>query len=240
MAKLKITHTSGGQLRDRYTGPHYINGAYVGGTGGLTSQTGRQIQGQSYINGASSQQCSILAQKGAHKFRVQDANGVKGTCTLVNSPSPTAGKMNILITLNGGAANIAAANVAGGATSATVTFDTRTTVTGPVRFPRVGDYVIWTSPSANIGSVVQVTGVTGTTSFTIGTVGNVAASTGTAVTTNTYASKINNRYVWDWTSDGQMDSTSGTTTFMTSGFNPNRYRYHLATQDATFVQVQYA
>jgi hypothetical protein len=240
MAKLKITHTSGGQIHDRYTGPHYINGAYVGGTGGLTSQTGSQIQGQSFITGASSQACSILAQKGAHKFRVQDALGNKGICTLMNSPNVTAGKMNILITLNGGAANIAAANVAGGATSTTVTFDTRTTVTGPVRFPRVGDYVIWTSPSANIGSVVQVTAVNGTTNFTIGTTGNVAASTGTVVTTNTYASKINNRYVWDWASDGQMDSTSGTTTFMTSGFNPNRYRYHLATQDATFVKVQNA
>jgi len=240
MAKLKITHTSGGQLRDRYTGPHYINGAYVGGTGGLTSQTGSQIQGQSYINGASSQTCSILAQKGAHKFRVQDALGNKGICTLMNSPNVTAGKMNILITLNGGAANIAAANVAGGATSTTVTFDTRTTVTGPVRFPRVGDYVIWTSPSSNIGSVVQVTVGNGTTNFTIGTTGNVAASTGTVVTTNTYASKISNRYVWDWTSDGSPDGTSGTTTFMTSGFNPNRYRYHLATQDATFVKVQNA
>ena len=240
MAKLKITHTSGGQLRDRYTGPHYINGAYVGGTGGLTSQTGRQIQGQSYINGASSQTCSILAQKGAHKFRVQDALGNKGICTLMNSPNVTAGKMNILITLNGGAANIAAANVAGGASSATVTFDTRTAVTGPVTFPRVGDYVIWTSPSANIGSVVQVTGVTGTTSFTIGVTGNVSATTGLSVTTNTYASKINNKYVWDWTSDGYQDSSNGTITFMTSGYNPTRFRYHLATQDATFVKVQYA
>jgi hypothetical protein len=240
MAKLKITQTdSSGQIHDRYARPQYINGAYVGGTGGLTSQTGSQIQGQSYVTGASSQTCSILAQKGAHKFRVQDALGNKGICTLMNSPNVTAGKMNILITLNGGAANIAAANVAGGATSTTVTFDTRTTVTGPVTFPRVGDYVIWTSPSANIGSVVQVTGVTGTTSFTIGTTGNVAASTGTAVTTNTYASKISNNYVWDWTSDGYQDSTSGSS-FYPSGYNPNRFRYHLATQDATFVKVQYA
>jgi len=241
MAKLKITQTdSSGQMHDRYTGPEYINGSYVGGTGGLTSQTGRQIQGQSYINGASSQTCSILTQKGSHKFRVQDALGNKGICTLMNSPNVTAGKMNILITLNGGAANIAAANVAGGATSTIVTFDTRTAVTGPVQFPRVGDYVIWTSPSANIGSVVQVTAVNGTTNFTIGTTGNVSATNGLAVTTNTYASKISNRYVWDWTSDGQMDSTSGTTTFNTSGYNFNRYRYHLATQDATFVKVQYA
>jgi len=237
MAKLKITQTdSSGQIHDRYTSQQYINGAYVGGTGGLTSQVGRQIQGQSYINGASSQQCSILAQKGAHKFRVQDANGAKGTCALVNSPNPTAGQMNVLLTLNSATASIAAANVAGGATSTTVTLSS---VTGPVALPRVGDWLSWTSPSANISNFVQVTGVNGST-ITIGASGNVAAASGVSVTTNTYASKINNKYVWDWTSDGQKDSTSGTVTFMTSGYNPNRYRYHLAAPDATFIQVQYA
>ena len=237
MAKgaLKITKTdSSGQIHDRYTSQQYINGAFVGGTGGNTAQVGRQIQGQSYINGASSQQCFIVRQKGEHKFLVQDANAVKGVCTLVNSPNPTAGQMNILLTLNSAAANIASANVAGGATSTTVTLDTRTAVTGPVQFPRVGDYVIWTSPSANIGSVVQVTGVTGTTSFTIGTVGNVAASTGVAVTTNTYASKITNKFVYDFGNDGQLSSS------IAGGYNPNKFRYHLSAPDTTFIQVQYA
>jgi len=237
MAKgaLKITKTdSSGQIHDRYTSQQYINGAYVGGTGGDTGQVGRQIQSQVHINGQSSAQGFIVRQKGEHKFLVQDAGTNRGVCTLVNSPSPAAGQMNILLTLNTAAANIAAANVAGGATSATVTFDTRTTVTGPVAFPRVGDYVIWTSPSANIGSVVQVTGVNGTTSFTIGTIGNVAASTGTAVTTNTYASKITNKFVYDFGNDGQLSSS------IAGGYNPNKFRYHLATPDATFIQVQYA
>jgi hypothetical protein len=237
MAKgLKITKTqTDGTIVNRYSSGQYINGAYVGGTGGLTSQTGRQIQGQSFVTGASSQQCSILAQKGAHKFRVQDALGNKGICSLVNSPSPTAGQMNVLLTLNtGGAANIASANVAGGASSATVTLDTRNTVTGPVSFPRVGDYVIWTSPSANIASVAQVTGVTGTTSFTIATTGNVPAYTGISVTTNTYASRITNKFVYDFASDGSLsDSIAG-------GYNYNKFRYHLATPDSTFIQVQYA
>ena len=240
MAKLKITATdTSGQIHDRYTSKQYINGAYTGGTGGLTSQVGRQIQGQSYVAGASSQTCSILAQKGAHKFRVQDALGNKGICTLMNSPNVTSGKMNILLTLNTAAANIASANVAGGATSTTVIYDTRTTVTGPVALPRVGDYLVWTSPSANISGIAPVTAVNGGT-ITITTTGNVAASTGTVVSTCSYASKINNKYVWDWYSDGSADSTSGTITFMTSGFNPTRYRYHLAAPDATFIQVQYA
>jgi hypothetical protein len=236
MAKgLKITKTqTDGTIVNRYTGPQYINGAYVGGTGGLTSQTGRQIQGQSFINGASSQQCSILAQKGAHKFRVQDALSNKGVCTLVNSPNPTAGQMNILLTLSIGAANVAAANIAGNATSTTVTIDTRSTLVGPVTFPRVGDYVSWTSPSANIASFTQVTAVSGTSSFTIGTTGNVPAAPGTTVSLCTYASRITNKYVYDYSSDGSLsDSIAG-------GYNYNKFRYHLATPDGTFIQVQYA
>ena len=236
MAKgaLKITKTdSSGQIHDRYTGPESINGAFVGGTGGLTSQQGRQIQGQVYVTGGSSTTGSILRQKGEHKFLVQDSSANKGVCTLVNSPSPTAGQMNILLTLNTAAANIASANVAGGATSTTVTYDTRTAVTGPVQLPRVGDYLIWTSPSANIGSIVQVTGVT-SNSFTIGTVGNVATATGVSVTTNTYASKITNRFVWDYYSDGNASSSIG------GGSNYTKYRYHLATPDGTFIQAQYA
>jgi hypothetical protein len=235
MSKLKITKTeSNGQIHDRYTSQQYINGAYVGGTGGLTSQTGRQIQAQVYITGGSSTTGSILLQKGRKSFRVTDGT-LKGDAVLTNNPNLTAGQMNILVTLNTAAANIAAANVAGGATSATVTYDTRTAVTGPVQMPRVGDYVIWTSPSANIGSVVQVTGVT-TNSFTIGTVGNVAASQGTAVSTCTYASRINNKFVYDFGNDGNL--TAGA--IGSNTYNPYKFRYHLAAPDATFVQVQYA
>ena len=250
MAKFKVstqtTITSGVNYvqpeGDRFVSPTLINGYHIGGVGGKSSNGGLQITSQVNLPGGSSTVGSIVAQKGAHKFRVTDGTRT-GTCTLVNSPNPTTGQMNILITLNSAAANIAAANVVGGATSATVTYDTRTAVSGPVTFPRVGDWISWTSPSANIGTFVQVTGVNGTTSFTIGTVGNVAASTGTVATTNTYASKITNKYVYDWTSDGQKDSTSGTVTFMTSGYNPNRYRYVLSSSagpNATFVRVQSA
>jgi len=250
MAKLKITKTTSvtnvtypqnaNAPTDRYTGPESINGAYVGGTGGLTSQAGRQIQGQSFVAGSSSQQCSILKQKGSHKFRVQDALSKVGTCTLTNSPNPTSGQMNILLTLNNAAANIAAANIAGNATSTTVTFDTRTAVTGPVALPRVGDYLSWTSPTSNIANFTQVTAVSNSGTITVATSGNVPAYTGVTVSTATYASKINNRHVWDWYSDGQMDSTNGVTTYYTNGFNPTRYRYHLAAPDSTFIQVQYA
>ena len=245
MAKLKIANqTSVTNVKypqpegDRFVSPILINGYHFGGVGGLSSDGGLQITSQVNLPGGSSTVGSIVAQKGAHKFRVTDGTRT-GVCTLVNSPNPTTGQMNILVTLNSASASIAAANVAGGATSTTLTLSG---VTGVVTLPRVGDWLSWTAPSANIGSFVQVTGVNGST-ITIGTVGNVAAVSGVSVTTNTYASKINNKYVWDWTSDGVKDSTSGTVTFMTSGYNPNRYRYVLsgsAGPNATFVKVQSA
>jgi hypothetical protein len=219
MAKLKIAHSSGGELRDLNVSPTIVNGTNVGGTGGLTSITGQQIQPQVFVTGGSSTTGSILTQKGARRFRVTDGT-LTGSCTLVNNPNLTAGQMNILVTLNTGAANIAAANVAGGATSTTVTYDTRTAVTGPVSFPRVGDYLIWTSPSANVGGVVAVTAVNGTTDFTIGTVGNVADHTGVVLSTATYANRISNKFVID--------------------YNNVKFRYHLAAADSTFVKVNSA
>ena len=249
MAKLKIanqtTQTSVNYPQpegDRFVSPTLINGYHYGGVGGSSSDGGLQITAQVNLPGGSSTVGSIVAQKGAHKFRVTDGTRT-GVCTLVNSPNPTTGQMNILVTLNSAAANIAAANVAGGATSATVTYDTRTAVSGPVTLPRVGDWLSWTSPSANIGTFVQVTGVT-SNSFTIGTVGNVAAATGVTVTTNTYASKITNKFVYDFTSDGNQDSTTGPATYLNNGgFNTNKYRYVLSSSagpNATFVKVQSA
>jgi hypothetical protein len=245
MAKLKITAQSSitnvnypGPIIDAYVQPQLVGGSHTGGTGGLTSLTGLQIQPQVYIKTGSSLPGSITAQKGAHKFRVTDGT-LTGDCVLTNSPNLTAGQMNILINLNTAAGNVAAANVVGGATSTTVTYDTRTAVTGPLANARVGDYLIWTSPSANISGVAQVTGSSGGT-FTISTSGNIAAATGVTLTTSTYASRIDNKYVRDFYSDGQQDSTYGTVTYYTSGYNPTKWRYHLAAPTSTFVQVQSA
>ena len=232
MTKLKITKTEAatGQIHDRYTSPQYINGAYVGGTGGDTAQVGRQIQGQSFVAGSSSQQCFIARQKGIHKFLVQDASTKRGVCTLVNTPNPTSGQMNILLTLNNSTATIAAANIAGNATSTTVTFSS---VTGPVALPRVGDWLSFgTAPSANIAAFTQVTAMNGSTA-TITTTGNVAASS-VAAGVCTYASRINNKFVYDFGNDGSISSS------IAGGYNPNKFRYHLATPDSTFIQVQYA
>lgn len=210
--KLKIAKTNSG-LHDQYVSPTIVNGSYVGGTGGLTSQAGQQILPQVYVTGGSSLPGSILAQKGAHKFKVTDGT-LTGVCTLTNSPNLVAKQMNILVALSSSTLDVAAANVAGGATSTVVTV---TSSTGPVANPRVGDWLSLPTISANIGTFVQVTSVVSPGVVTIGTVGNVAAVTGVSATNNTYANRISNRFVSD--------------------FSGSKYRYHLAAPDATFVQV---
>jgi hypothetical protein len=238
--KLKITKTpsGGGQIVDAYVSQTQIDGAHYGGTGGLTSQPGKQIQAQVYLTGGSSVAGSVLAQKGAHKFQVTDGTRT-GKCTLVNSPNLSAGQMNILIILNNTTAAIAAANVGpSGATSTTVTFSS---TTGPVSLPRVGDWISWTSPSANVATYTQVTAMNGSTA-TISTTGNVAAATGIAATVNTYASRITNKFVYDFYTDGNtIDGENGVSnTYYTNNMNPVKYRYRLASPDSIFVQVQSA
>lgn len=96
---LKITKTeaSNSQIHDRYVRQDQIGGAYVGGTGGLTSQTGRQIQPRVYLTGGSSTTGSIKLQKGRKDFLVTDGT-LTGQCQLVNSNTLSAGQMYILVT----------------------------------------------------------------------------------------------------------------------------------------------
>ena len=99
MAKLKITKTEAAtaQIHDRYVRQDQIGGAYVGGTGGLTGQTGRQIQPQVYLTGGSSGNGSIKLQKGRKTLLVTDGTRT-GDVTLVNSGTLAAGQAYILVT----------------------------------------------------------------------------------------------------------------------------------------------
>jgi hypothetical protein len=188
MAKLKITKTNSvsGTTVDKHVSPTIINGYNVGGTGGLTSQTGSQIQPQVFATGGSSTTGSILFQKGAHKFRVTDGTHTD-TCTLVNSPNLVAKQMNILVNLNTTTADLSA-----GTTTAYVTWSS---VTGPVATPRVGDYVIGFSGGA---AVAQVTAINTSTNVTIALSANTAGETGVSITTSTYAKKVSNKFVNDF------------------------------------------
>lgn len=211
--KLKITKTNGG-VYDQYVSPTLVNGAHFGGTGGITSQAGFQIQPHVYITGGSSVAGSILRQKGAHKFLATDGTRTD-TLTLVNSPNLAAGQMNILVNLSTVTANVAAANVAGGARSTYITWTS--TPTGPVTTPRVGDFIIGFAGAA---AVAKVTAINTASNVTVAVTGNVASQTGVSITDSTYANRISNKFVSD--------------------FEGNKFRYRLATPDTTFVQVQSA
>ena len=303
MAKLKITKTytnpdSTTQMVDRYTMPTQIPaGTYVGGTGGFTSQTGRQIQPTVKVRSATATTGSIITQKGAHKFQVSDENTVQdesivagqeyrissvsgtnwtqfgagpnantndiftamisgasavvddgtvqnvGTCTLVNLVTPTAANtMSILCT----AANVSNANVANIGTGILSGYTNRTSA-----------YITWNAGdvvggTANfeVGQTINLlnSGVTGTvTLIAINSSSNVAVALGSTQTvsanttgfTSTFlASKISNKYVWDFLNGGTAESSS--TGGFTGANNPNRFRYHLAAPTDTFVQVAYA
>lgn len=215
--KLKITKNNG--ATDKQVSPILVGGQPIGGTGGNVSQTGNQIQPQVYITGGSSTAGSIQSQKGAHKFLCYDGTRF-GTLTLVNNPNLAAGQMNILINLSTLTGNVAAANVAGGATSTYVTYAT-SSVTGPVAAPRVGDYIIGFAGNAGVARVTTINAtVGGLANVTIATQGNVAAQTGISLTDSTYATRITNRTVTD--------------------FGGARYFYHLTAPTATYVQVNAA
>jgi hypothetical protein len=240
MAKLKITNTSSyiGQITDAYVSPTLINGIHVGGTGGLTTQTGQQIQPSVKVGTNAASTGNILFQKGAHKFRVQDNASPPnvGTCVLANLAlaNLTASTMSIQVNTNYLTGVTANAYVASGAS--TSAFVTWTGIVGPVT-PYVGQFVTGLS---TVTSPVQITAINTSSNITVGyasqVFSNVAASTANVAV---FASRITNKFVYDFGSDGNQiaGAIASSPTYYTNGYNPNKYRYHLATPDSTFVQV---
>jgi hypothetical protein len=231
MAKLKIVNqTSQTSVTypqpegDRFISPTLINGLHYGGVGGITTYTGLQIKPTVKIGSNSAAAGNIIAQKGAHKYRVNDGTNT-GICVLTNSTTLAANQMNLWANVCIiPSATMASSNVAGGATSATITWSS--TPIGPVVTPRVGDYIVGFT-SSSIGAYgANVTAVNSPTSITVWVSGNVAAQT-TLANAMTLVSRIDNKYIHDFVSDGQQDSTNGTTTYYTSGNNPTKFRYVL-------------
>jgi hypothetical protein len=215
MARLKISKTYNGITIDANVSPTLVNGNVIGGTGGNTTITGQQLQPMVFITGGSQVSGNILHQKGAHKFRVWDGTRI-GTCTLANTATLSAGQMNLTITVNTFVnANIAAANVVGGATTTYMSYLTGN-ISGPVPVD-IGDPVIGFAGNA-VGAYILAINptVAGVANLTISTTGNVAAQTATA-NTSVYASRITNKFVYD--------------------FDGDKFRYHLFPCDSTFVQV---
>jgi hypothetical protein len=159
-------------------------------------------------------------------------------CSLVNLVTPTAANtMSIFCTAatfdDGTIANIGTGTISG--------YTNRTAA-----------YLTWTSGSGSLFKVGQTVNfadsdVTGT--FTIGEINTstnltIVTSTDQTFAGNTsagtitfLASKISNKYVWDFLSDGQAQSGGGG---YTGANNPNRYRYWFDNPSDVFVQVQSA
>jgi hypothetical protein len=224
MAKLKITHTNNGVTTDKYVSPTIVDGAHIGGTGGLTSQAGNQIQPVVYITGGSQLTGSILAQKGSHKFQVTDGS-LTGKCTLTNASTLTAGQMSIQV--NTAVLTSASANAYVASGASTSAYVTGFTATGPVALA-VGQVVTGTGATGTVTISAINSASNVTVAYTSQTFSNVAAGT---FNTSVYASRITNKFVYDFGSDGSASSS------IAGGYNPNKYRYRLATPDATFVQV---
>jgi hypothetical protein len=293
MAKLKITKTeASGQMHDRYTMPTQIPaGTYVGGTGGFTAQTGRQIQPKVKVGSATASVGSIIKQKGSHKFQVSDENTVAdesvvvgqqyrinsvgstdwtamgagpnantnevfvatavgsgsgtvqnvGECILVNLNTPTADNtMSITCTAaNVSNANIAniGANVSGNRVTAYVTWNTGDVVGGTANF-EVGQTI--NLINSNVTGNLTITSINSTSNLTVTTdaTQTIPVANTSAFTATFQASKISNKFVWDFLNGGTPGSSA--TGGFTGANNPNRYRYHLAAPTDTFVQVAYA
>ena len=222
---------------DRFQSPTLINGNHIGGTGGKTNQAGLQIAANVKIGSAGAAGGSITAQKGIHRFRVTDGTNT-GDCKLVNLLTPTVNNtMSIQVMTaqttafaNLTVPNSGGTNTIGWITYATANLNAYTTPTTSSVWTGTGFTGTATSNSVAIsGGLANVTIV-----FTSQTVTSVSG-TGKYQTV-LFASRITDKFVYDFGSDGQpVTSTSGS--YTGTGYNPNRYQYWLYPPTSRFVQV---
>lgn len=106
MAKMKIskTHSVTNARSDQHTGAQVTSSGttyWPGQVGGVYTQAGPQIHAQVCVKGQEPAEGGILLMKGSHKHYVQDENGYKGQCTLVNKAKAdlAEGEMSIEVIL---------------------------------------------------------------------------------------------------------------------------------------------
>lgn len=238
MAKLKIQKTNSvtSTVVDSYVSPTLINGNRIGGTGGDNSQTVPTIR-CSYLRTTASAVDTgyIVFQKGMRKFEVKNTSDANATvATLVNKLSTeltAANTMTILATT----ATIVGANVANiGAGSGSFTSN------------QAYAYVTYTSgnvtgnPTLAVGHQINGTSLTGNvTVVALNTAGNVTVSVDTQdvsdeqinVSVQFNASRITNKYVWDWSNEKYRYW------FSAPSYTAGALSSQPAWQDTVFVQV---
>lgn len=164
-----------------------------------------------------------------------------GTCTLVNLVTPTAANtMSILCTaanvVNANIANIGA-NISTNRTTAYLTWNSGDVVGGTSNF-KVGQTI--NLINSNVTGNLTITTINSTSNLTVttDTAQTVPVANTTAFTSTFLASKISNKYVWDFLDGGTAESSS--TGGFTGANNPNRFRYWFGEPSDTFVKVKSA
>ena len=164
-----------------------------------------------------------------------------GTCTLVNLVTPTAANtMSILCTaanvVNANIANIGA-NISTNRVTAYLTWNSGDVIGGTNNF-KVGQTI--NLINSNVTGNLTITTINSTTNLTVttDTTQTVPVGNTTAFTSTFLASKISNKYVWDFLNGGTAESSS--TGGFTGATNPNRFRYWFGEPSDTFVKVKSA
>ena len=209
MAKLKISKTptgntgTGATRTDQHTGPLQITSGgvtgYPGSVGGIYTQAGAQIHPQ-VDTGNGPTNGSILRQKGAHKFLCTDGTTQK-ICKLVPSRVPDGGpgQMSIPVYTTTFSGNVA--DTAGAQTSSYLRYLV-SSVAGDASGIKVGAQVM------NVGQSISGNVVITAINATVGGYGNVTIafsnqdgdvpSGNYTMETGFYASRITNRWVYDF------------------------------------------
>lgn len=160
------------------------------------------------------------------------------TCTLVNLVTPTAANtMSILCTaanvVNANIANIGA-NISTNRVTAYLTWNSGDVVGGTNNF-KVGQTI--NLINSNVTGNLTITTINSTSNLTVttDTAQTIPVANTSAFTSTFLASKISNKYVWDFLNSGTPESS--TTGGFTGANNPNRFRYWFGEPSNTFVKV---
>ena len=214
MAKLKISKTpvgntgTGTTRTDQYTGPEQITSggitSHPGSVGGVYTQGGAQIHAQA-DTGNGPTDASLLRAKGEHKFLCSDGTTTR-ICSLQNSMVPDGGPGQVSVPVYTGVlywSNVAA-QVSGTSTSTYMTFSTAAANCAPsgtagaivgakVMNTNINGNVTITAINATVGSIANVT---------IGYTPQAVNAHNGQVEVGFFASKLTNRWVWDFGTDG--------------------------------------
>jgi len=241
MAKFKITKTnatSGGYgqgttVVDAYISSGLPDGAHYGGTGGNTSIAGNQIQPAVKVASNAAATGSIQFQIGRKQFRVNDGTNV-GDCTLVNAPQAnlTANTMSIQVNSTQlGSANLTT-YFSGTVTTAYITVATAN-IAGPISATSAvsSGYVVTNTGLVGNITVTAINTSAGLANLTLSFGGQSVSNVTQNMNMSFYASRITNKYVSDYGSNGSLSTN------INGGYNPTKYRYRLAAPNADFVQV---